>query len=183
MKGRGPRPKPATPTFGERLREHDRAGEFGEAGWFRDPDLLAGLAPALTDLAAGQELDVVLSPQSRGTLLGSLVAVHLGVGLIELRKGVTERFGAEDWLTACTPLDYRDRNLELGIPTGLIPIGAKVLFVDDWIDTGGQLIAAHTITTLAKAQWCGAAVIVDGLDDPRLRHDYAVRSLLRRRDL
>ncbi|MGC3953315.1 MAG: hypothetical protein QM804_03500 [Propionicimonas sp.] len=111
------------------------------------------------------------------------MAVHLGVGLIELRKGVTDRFGAEDWLIARTPLDYRDRNLELGIPTGLIPIGARVLFVDDWIDTGGQLMAAHTITTLAKADWSGAAVIVDGLDDPRLRHDYAVRSLLRRRDL
>jgi adenine phosphoribosyltransferase len=183
MKHRGPRPKVAPAGFGQLLRDHYRPGEFGQSGWFRDPELLAGLGPALADLVAGEDPELVIAPQSRGTLLGSLVATQLRIGLIELRKEVTRNSDGDSWLTAHTPPDYRDRNLELGVPAGLVPSGARVLFVDDWIDTGGQLFAAHAITTLAGARWCGAAVIIDGLTDPRLRRDFAIRSLLRRREL
>ncbi|MGC4153755.1 MAG: hypothetical protein QM628_11825 [Propionicimonas sp.] len=63
-------------------------------------------------------------------------------GLIELRRNVTGRHGAEGRLTAGAPLGHRDRNLGIGIPT--IPTGplstkTRVLFVDGRIDTGGQL--------------------------------------------
>lgn len=45
--------------------------------------------------------------------------------------------------------DYRDRNLALGFRVGLIPPGASVVFVDDWVDTGGQLLAARAPADLA----------------------------------
>jgi adenine phosphoribosyltransferase len=152
-------------------------------GWWRDPGLVAGLGAALAELAGQVDVEVVLAPQSRGTLVGVLVAHHLGVGLIELRKEVS-RLGDDDaWLVARTPLDYRERNLELCIRADLLEPGARVLFVDDWIDTGGQLQAAHAITEMAHAQWCGTAVIVDALADPRMRRDLQVRSLVRVRDL
>lgn|GEM_PF-359624 len=183
MKQRGPRPKPASLTFAQRLQRHTQAGSFRESGWFRDPDLLAEMGPALADLARKEDPDLIVAPQSRGTLLGALVATSLGIGLIELRKEVSRFATTEVWVTASTPLDYRDRNLELGVPEDLLPTGARVVFVDDWIDTGGQMLAAHTITTLARAKWCGTAVLVDGLEDPRLRRDFAVRSILRRQEL
>lgn len=183
MKQRGPRPKPASLTFAQRLQRHAQAGPFRESGWFRDPDLLARMGPALADLLRNEEPDLVVAPQSRGTLLGSLVATSLGIGLVELRKEVSRLSTTDVWVTASTPLDYRERNLELGVPGGLLPSGARVAFVDDWIDTGGQMMAAHTITTLAGAKWCGTAVLVDGLEDPRVRRDFAVRSILRRQEL
>lgn len=183
MKQRGPRPKAPSLTFTQRLQRHAHEGPFRESGWFRDPELLAGVGPALADLARDENPDLVLAPQSRGTLIGSLVATSLGIGLIELRKDARRGSARDGWVWATTPPDYRDRNLELSIPDGLLPAGARVLFVDDWIDTGGQMLAAHAITGKVGAVWCGTSVLVDGLEDPRLRHDYGVRSLLRRKEL
>ena len=59
----------------------------------------------------------------------------------------------------------------------------RVLFVDDWIDTGGQQMACHRLTEQAGATWLGAAVIVDGVEDSAHRRTYDVRGLLRLRDL
>lgn len=186
MKGRGPRPTPdARDEFVLRLRAGFRwVGSSADVtGWWRSPELVAGLGPALAELAGGTNPDVVVAPQSRGTLIGALVARHLGIGLIELCKEVSRLADSDGWLVARTPPDYRDRNLELGIRADLLAPGTRILFVDDWIDTGGQLQAAHAITSMAHAHWGGTAVIVDALADPRLRRDLAVRSLVRVRDL
>ncbi len=186
MKGRGPRPKPdARAEFEERLRSSFRWVRRGAdvTGWWRDPELIAMFGPMLGELAEEAAPEVVLAPQSRGTLVGALVAQHLGIGLVELRKEVSRLANSDKWLVTRTPPDYRDRNLELGIRADLLEPGTRVLFVDEWVDTGGQLQAAHAITTLAKAHWCGTAVIVDALADPRLRRELTVRSLVRVREL
>lgn len=186
MKGRGPRPKPdEREEFLRRLRGSFRwvLGSADVTGWWRDPELVGALGRALADLAADAEPEVVIGPQSRGALVGALVAQHLGIGLIELRKEVSRLAHSDEWLVVHTPPDYRDRNLELGIRADLLAPGTRVLFVDDWVDTGGQLQAAHAITMQAYANWCGTAVIVDALADARLRRELSVRSLVRVRDL
>lgn len=55
-------------------------------GWWRDPVLLHDLATAMAAPFRGERPTVVLGLQSRGVLLGALVAQELGVGLIEVRK-------------------------------------------------------------------------------------------------
>lgn len=192
MKGRGPRPKTdAGKELRERLKrtfrwvyDPDRDTDSADiAGWWRDPTVLRSIGAALAELAAETSPEVVLAPQSRGTLLGPLVASQLGIGMIELRKSPGQAADSDAWLVARTPPDYRDRNLPMGIRADLLDPGVRVLFVDDWVDTGGQLRAAHTITALARAHWCGAAVAVDALADARLRHELGVRSLLNVREL
>ncbi len=74
MKGRGPRPKPdAAREFDQRL--HDRFqwidGYAEVSGWWRDADLIASLGGAVAGLAEEEDVEVVLAPQSRGTLLGA----------------------------------------------------------------------------------------------------------------
>jgi adenine phosphoribosyltransferase len=76
-----------------------------------------------------------------------------------------------------------DRNLALGLRRDLLPSTARALFVDDWIDTGGQAVAARKLVDAAAATWCGASVIVDALEDPRLRRDLDVKCLFRVNDL
>jgi adenine phosphoribosyltransferase len=125
----------------------------------------------------------VLGPQSRGALLGALVALELGVGLVELRKEPSPATDSDRWLIARTPPDYQDRQLELGARRDHLIASHRVLLVDDWVATGGQLIAARALVEQASATWCGAAVIVDGLRDSRLRRDLDVRCLTRSRDL
>lgn len=194
MKGRGPRPRPDPDArFRRRLLDrfrwvHDPDREIHAAdvtGWWRDAELLIGLGPELGRLAGDTHPEAVIAPQSRGTLLGALVARHLGVGLIELRKEPDSGpvADADAWLMARTPPDYRDRNLALGFRANLLEPGTRVLFVDDWVDTGGQLQAAHALSAKARAHWCGAAVIVDALAEARLRHELDVRALLNLREL
>jgi len=71
----------------------------------------------------------------------------------------------------------------MGIRTNLLAPGSRVLFVDDWVDTGGQLRAAHAIVSSAHAQWCGASVVIDARNDARLLHDHSIRALLNLLDL
>ena len=121
---------------------------------------------------------------TRGSSLSVvIVALELGVGLVELRKDPEPSTDSDRWLTARTPPDYQGRNLRLGLRRDLVSTGARVLFVDDWIDSGGQAVAARHIVEAAQATWCGASVIVDALTDARLRRDLAVSSIFRDWDL
>ncbi len=152
-------------------------------GWWADASILRQLGPALAEPARGSDPTHIVGPESRGGLLGALVAVELKIGLVELRKDPEPSTDSDRWITARTPPDYQDRNLRLGLRRDLLPIGSRVLFVDDWIDTGGQAIAARRIVEAAEATWCGASVIVDALSDARLRRDLSVSSMFRDREL
>lgn len=117
-------------------------------------------------------------PQSRGVLVVRPGGAPSGRGADRARKEASRLADTDEWLVTRTPPDYRDQNLEMGCAPTLAP-GTRVLFVDDWVDTGGQLQAARAITAMADARWCGTAVIVDALADPRLRRELTVRSLVR----
>lgn len=145
--------------------------------------MLGRLGAALTGLFAGDRPTVILGTQSRGTLLAGLAATSLGIGMVEVRKDDGPLSDSDAWRHQTTPPDYRDRNLSLGFPKALLLSGERVLFVDDWIDTGGQAIGVQNLVADAGATWIGAAVIVDDLADSRLRRDLAVRSLVRGREL
>src|SRR4051794_30819102 len=51
----------------DRWDKHDAADV---TGWWRDPELLAEIGPALADLIADERPTVVLGLQSRGSLVG-----------------------------------------------------------------------------------------------------------------
>jgi adenine phosphoribosyltransferase len=191
-KDRGPRPQPSPSeelrsdlqrTFrwlGDRTDDRYRADP---TGWWADASILGRLGPALAELFGDQEPTLVLGPQSRGALLGALVATHLGIGMVELRKDPSPAADSDRWLIAHTPPDYRDRNLRLGARKDHLNAGERVLLVDDWIQTGGQATGARAIVEQSGATWCGVAVIVDGLSDSRLRRDLDLRSLVNVREL
>jgi adenine phosphoribosyltransferase len=192
MLGRGPRPRVDPQVrFADELKtafqwHGDRTDDRYYAdvtGWWANPAILRGLGPALAGLFPEAHPTVVLGPQSRGALLGALVAAHLGLGLVELRKEPEPSSDSDRWLITHTPPDYRDRNLQLGARREHLTAGHRVLFVDDWIDTGGQTIGARDLVRQAGATWCGAAVVVDALHDSRLRRELDVRPLLHLREL
>jgi adenine phosphoribosyltransferase len=191
-KDRGPRPKPdAGAEFLTDLRRSFRwRGDRTDVryyadptGWWADAGVLGQLGPALASLFEDTSPTLVIGPQSRGALVGALVATHLGVGLVEMRKDPMPAADSDQWLVAHTPPDYRDRTLRVGARREHLTAGARVLLVDDWIDTGGQATAARNLVEAAGATWCGVAVIVDALHDSRLRRDLGVRALLALRDL
>ncbi|WP_410609437.1 phosphoribosyltransferase family protein [Amycolatopsis sp. lyj-109] len=165
---------------GDRTDEHRYADV---TGWWRRPELLAGLGPALGRLFADRPPTVVLGPESRGFLLGPLVALHFGVGFVEVQKNRGTPVDSDAWLRRTTPPDYQDRHLSLGFRKHLVDGGDRVLFVDDWIETGGQADGAQLLTRDAEATWLGAATVVDALSSGRVRRRLNVRSLLHIREL
>ena len=162
----------------------DRGAEhfYGDVtGWWRDPRLLADLGPALADLVRPLRPTVVLGLQSRGVLLGALVARELGVGLVEVRKQRGPMADSDEWVGATTPPDYRDRHLSLGFPRRLVD--DWVVLVDDWVDTGGQALGTQRLVAATGGTWLGMVVVVDGLDNHRTRRALGVHALLHMRDL
>ncbi|WP_026423124.1 phosphoribosyltransferase family protein [Actinokineospora inagensis] len=153
------------------------------AGWWRSPALLAQLGSALAGLFSDAAPSVVVGVESRGVLLGPLVALTLGVGFVEVRKDRPQLTDNEAWVRQVTPPDYRDRQLVLGFPQRLVGSRDRVLLVDDWIDTGGQASGVQRIIHSVGATWIGAAVIVDALESNIMRRELGVRSLLHERDL
>jgi adenine phosphoribosyltransferase len=153
-------------------------------GWWRDADILGAIGPALAALFPEPPAPtVVLGPESRGCVIGPLVAAHLTVGFVEVRKDRTPLADSDRWVRRTTPPDYRDRHLELGFRRELVRPSDRALVVDDWVDTGSQAATIRHLVDDVGATWVGVACLVDGLADPRLRRDLVVRCLLRVRDL
>lgn len=152
-------------------------------GWWRDAELLAQLGPALAGLFPEVSPTVVVGPQSRGSLLGPLVATHLGVGFVELLKDRIPAADSDVWLHATTAPDYRDRHLRLGMRQALLNSREQVLLVDDWVATGAQVEAAHALVERSGATWLGAAVLVDGAERAHVRRRVNLRGLLHLRQL
>jgi adenine phosphoribosyltransferase len=55
--------------------------------------------------------------------------------------------------------------------------------VDDWADTGGQLLALKNLVAQTGAGLAGICVIVDALTENSVRRELALKSLLHVRDL
>lgn len=153
------------------------------SGWARDPEILRLIGAALAALFSDDTPTVVLAPQSSGYVYGSLTAQSVGAGFVGASKERRKLADSDKWLVATTPLDYRGRNMELSFPARLVQGSDRVLVVDDWVDTGGQLLAMQKLVELSGARYLGAAVIVDALADHTVRRNVSVRSLVHVRDL
>lgn len=126
---------------------------------------------------------MILGLQSRGCLLGVLVAQHLGLGFVEIRKNPVHAADSDQLWQRTTPPDYQDRHLSLGFRRDLVRSGDRVLLIDDWIASGAQALASQALVADAGATWLGMSVIVDGLLRPELRRPLKLKSLLHIRDL
>ncbi|GGM31079.1 phosphoribosyltransferase family protein [Dactylosporangium sucinum] len=130
--------------------------------WWRDPVVLRDLPPALAALVPGAPT-VVIGPASRGTLLGALVAAHLGAGLVELRKNDRVAEHGPEFLTHRLPRSYHEGGALLSFRRALVRPDDRVLCVDDWIETGAQALAAREMVASIGAAWLGTACVVSDL--------------------
>lgn len=101
-------------------------------------------------------VDLVLGIEARGFILGSVIAHHLGVGFVPVRK-------AGKLPSACHSVDY---DLEYGSATlqmhvdALTP-GDRVLVVDDVLATGGTAAATCDLVTRAGAHVRALEVVLE----------------------
>ncbi|MFG2056447.1 phosphoribosyltransferase [Micromonospora sp. NPDC048930] len=147
------------------------------SGWWRDPEVLAGLGPALAGLFPAARPTVVIAPEVTGLLLGPLVAVAAGAGFLPAYKGGGERrrVGAMSW--AETSPDHRGARLRLGVDAGRLGPADRVLLVDDWVDSGAQVDALHRLVAATGAEVVGAAAVVTTCP-PAVAERLGLRALL-----
>lgn len=117
-------------------------------------DVVAGLAA----LARGLGAEAIAGIETRGVLFGAPVARALGVGFHTIRKTDGLFAGASGAVTAAP--DYRGYSHTLR-SRGRFGAGARVVLVDDWIETGSQAAAARALIEGAGATFAGIVAIVD----------------------
>lgn len=151
--------------------EIDRAREFvagrfplvdnhpDVAGVLRQPELLRLLGPALAGPYMKSNVTVVLAPEARGPILGSLVAVELQAGLMLARKDAQNHPGAD--IHVVSGPTWRGHSETFQARTFDLSNQDRVLVVDDWITTGSSIRAAAEIIQRCGATYIGATVLVD----------------------
>jgi adenine phosphoribosyltransferase len=152
------------------------------SGWWRESDVITGIGGALAGLHPQESPNVVMSPEATGYLIGPLVAVAIRAGFVEMRRETSEEAIGDSVLLRSTPPDYQGRTVEWRVRKRRLGPGSRVLFVDDWVDTGATALAAHRITEDSGAQWVGAAVIVDSTSH-NIRRTLNLKGLLFEREL
>jgi len=115
----------------------------------KDPRLFREAVDLLLDLIGTRRIEKVLAVESRGFILGSLVADRLGVGFVPVRK--PGKLPART-LRAEYQLEYGTDAVE--IHEDALRSGERVLIVDDVIATGGTARA-----TADLAEKLGATIV------------------------
>lgn len=103
-----------------------------------------------------KKIDVVVSVEARGFMLGSAVAYKLGAGVVPVRKK-----GKLPYKThSCTyQLEYGTDTLE--IHQDAFKKGARILIVDDLLATGGTTQAVIEMVEKMGANIAGIAFLIE----------------------
>lgn len=162
---------------------HDRmgtetTGRYDVTPLFTDPDTFEQLR---ADLLAEYDRTptCVAGIDALGFVLGSAMAVDLGVGFVPVRKGGKLPYPAER-LHKQTLTDYTGESKTLELDSHALTDGDSVLLVDEWVETGAQIKAAVAlieraggdvdgIVSLCVPEHDDTAVLFEHYDVYRLR--------------
>ena len=105
---------------------------------FADAKAFAALVGEIVDHFAATGYDYVAGIDALGFVLGAAVAVRAQKGFVSVRKAGKLPVAVD----SIDFVDYTGRQKVLELRQGIIPPGARVLLVDEWIETGAQMQAA-----------------------------------------
>jgi adenine phosphoribosyltransferase len=142
---------------------------------FSDPGAFAALLDDCLDLIDFDSMEYVVGIDALGFILGTAVAVMAKKPFIPIRKG--GKLPVPTY--SANFIDYSGTSKSLEIRKDLIPAGATVLIVDEWIETGTQVSAA--IQLIEKLGALVAGVLTINIDENEkthpLRNTYKIYSL------
>lgn len=123
---------------------------------FKDPKANSFVADEIVRRCDGKKIDVVAGIESRGFILGGIIAGRLGVGFVPVRKRgklpsatISETYEKE----------YGPDTLE--IHKDAITPGQNVLIIDDLLATGGTAKASAKLIERLGGKVSGFAFIVE----------------------
>ncbi len=112
----------------------------------------------LDDLHAdleGVDVDVVAGLDAMGFVLGTALAVRLGVGFLPIRKA--GKLCVDTDRVAFTNYSGRTQHMEMRLPA--FAPGTRVLLVDQWIETGGTMEGAIALVERQQGGVAGLAAV------------------------
>jgi adenine phosphoribosyltransferase len=154
-----------TGDIGARLRERIRdVPDFPKPGitfkditpLLADADALRHATRAMAEPSRGESIDRVVGIESRGFILGAIVARELGVGFIPVRKPgkLPHRSTSIEYA-----LEYGTDRLE--VHTDACDQATRVLIVDDVLATGGTAKAACELMERIGARVAGLSFLIE----------------------
>ncbi len=122
---------------------------------FQDPGLCQAVVDAFVERLADTRFDAVVGIDSRGFLLGPMIAVRLGIPFVPIRKKgkLPGKTISEEY-----ELEYGTATIEIH-EDALAP-GAQVLIHDDLLATGGTVAASSRLVGRLGGQVVAYAFIV-----------------------
>jgi adenine phosphoribosyltransferase len=133
-----------------------------------DPNTLAEAAEVLGAPARAQSATHTASIEARGWLFASAVAYHLNLGVIPILKNQHRHEDGGGLEEERCGKDGHGQEQLLFVSRELVQ-GAKVLLVDDWLESGEQAAAARKLIEKSGGQWLGVSVMRDSLENPATR--------------
>lgn len=141
----------------------------------KDKEALCLCIDAIADYYEEQEIDYIAAAESRGFILGPLIAERLDCGFIPIRK--PGKLPAET-IKHSYELEYGTDALE--IHKDALERGHRVLIVDDLLATGGTSLASVKLIEKLEAEVVGLAFLIElgFLRGREKLNDYEIFSLL-----
>jgi adenine phosphoribosyltransferase len=131
--------------------------------FFSDGALFARTTAALADAYRHARVTKVAGIEARGFILGAAVARELDAGFVAIRKDAGLLPGEK--VVRVAAADYRGREHELRMQKDSVRPGDRVVLVDDWVETGSQVLAAREMIEMCGGELVGVSVIVDQLPE------------------
>ena len=122
----------------------------------RDGDKFRIAVDTIVSKFKSKNVDVVVSVEARGFILGSAVAYNMGAGLVPVRKK-----GKLPYLTHSVNYDLEYGTDTLEIHRDAFKKNAKVLIVDDLLATGGTTNAVVKLVEKMGGKVIGLAFLIE----------------------
>ncbi len=141
--------------------------DFPEPGiLFRDITTLLSDAEALNETIErfaehykNEKIDVVVGVESRGFIIGTPLAIRMGLGFIPIRKA-----GKLPGPTLGVDYDLEYGKDRVEVHQDAIPEGSRVLLVDDLIATGGTIEGSAKLVKKVGGLIVGYAFVIELTD-------------------
>jgi adenine phosphoribosyltransferase len=122
---------------------------------FAEPAAFAALVEDILAPFRGAGIERVVGTDALGFIVGTALALRLGVGFVPVRKGGKLPVRNE----RAEFRDYSGETKALELRANPWPAGTRVLLVDEWIETGTQARAAVELIERADGVVAGIAAI------------------------
>lgn len=143
-----------TPYF-KLIDEHTKGPRSDVTPLFADYAAFTAVVDDFAHLIGDVSFDVIAAIDALGFILGTALALRYQMGLITLRKDGKLPVDTEN----VTFTDYSGQVKQLTMRRDVMRAGARVLIVDDWIETGTQVRAAAQLIERSGGVVAGIAAI------------------------